>query len=306
MTPVVDTDKYKAALQSLCENDQQLIKDVLQYPVVSRLVVQSFYRFAPYLFQANRSQEIFDQYKKVTRDLPAPIGPLKQRQAKALAQVVDDLAAEYPEAQVLQLLAALQPTELTLELVQQLGTATGPVVGPRVADGLDLQPPVSFGSRTERVLYAGARQGLEERPIKDLVLDLPEGNRLPDTALVASLTVADVLARSPEDAAKVLGGAENVEAITKAFLNDRQAALEASSALADGVPAALVAKVEAAVAAGKKPDEVLDQLKNEEEAKPEPERDKALLRNLANATTLLRVSGNRIDALAALRRQPEG
>jgi hypothetical protein len=305
-TPVVDTDKYKDALQSLCENDQQLIKDVLRYPVVQRLVGQTIYRVAPNLFQANRSQALLEQVEKVSRDLPAAIGPLKQRQDLALAQVVDAWAAEYPEAQVLQLLVALQPAELTLELVQQLGTATGPVVGPRVADGLDLQPPASFGSRTERVLYAGARQGLEERPIKDLALDLPEGSRLPDTALVASLKVADVLARSPEDAAKVLGGTGNLEAITKAFLRDRQAALEASSFLADGVPAALVAKVEAEVAAGQKPEAVLEQLKQLEEDKPPQDRDNTLLRNLSNAETLLRVSGNRLDVLRPLRRQPGG
>ena len=149
------------------------------------------------------------------------------------------------------------------------------------------------------------RQRLVDRPIKDLILDLPDGIRLPDNALVASLTVADVLARSPEDAAKVLGGTGNVEAITKAFLTDRQAALEASSALADGVPAALVARVEAEVEAGQKPDAVLQQLKKQEKAKPEPERDDTLLLNLTNAETLLRVSGNRLDVLRSLR-QPRG
>lgn len=306
MTRVFETKNYRAALQSLCENDQQLIKDVLRHPLVIQLVGQTFYRVAPNLFQGNRSQAFLDQVEKVSLDLPAPIGTLKQRQALALAQVVDDLAAEYPEAQVLQLLAALQPAELTLELVQKLGTASGPVFGPTVADGLDLQPPASFGSRTERVLYAGARLGLEERPIKDLFLDLPEGSRLPDTALVASLTVADVLARSPEDAAKVLGGAGNVAAFTKAFLNDRQAALDASTALADGVPAAVVAKVEAEVAAGQKPDAVLEQLKTQEEAKPEAERDTTLLRNLEDASTLVRVSGNRLDVLRPLQPPPGG
>jgi len=207
---------------------------------------------------------------------------------------------------VLQLLAALQPAEQTLDLVKRLGAAPGPVAGPTVADGLNLKPPTSFASDTGRVLYAGVRQGLEVRSIKDLVLDLPEGSRLPDTALVASLTVADVLARSPEDAAKVLGGADNVEAITKAFLNDRQAALEASAALADGVLAAVVANVEAEVAAGQKPDAVLEKLKKLEEDKPPQERDNTLLRNLSNAETLLRVSGNRLDVLRPLRRQPGG
>ena len=67
-----------------------------------------------------------------------------------------------------------------------------------------------------------------------------------------------------------------------------------------------MAKVETEVAAGKQPNEVLNQLKEEEEAKPERERDNTLLQKLADASTLLRVSGNRIDALAALRRRPEG
>jgi hypothetical protein len=97
-----------------------------------------------------------------------------------------------------------------------------------------------------------------------------------------------------------------VDAITKAFLNDRQAALEASSALADGVPAAVVAKVEAEVAAGQKPEAVLEQLKQQEEEKPEAERDNTLLRNLADASTLLRVSGNRLDVLRPLQPPPGG
>jgi hypothetical protein len=104
----------------------------------------------------------------------------------------------------------------------------------------------------------------------------------------------------------VRGGAAPLAAVTKAFLNDRQAALEASTALADGVPGAVVARVEAEVAAGQKPDAVLEQLKKQEEAKPVEERDNTLLRNLNNAETLLRVSGNRLDVLRPLRRQPGG
>jgi hypothetical protein len=94
--------------------------------------------------------------------------------------------------------------------------------------------------------------------------------------------------------------------VTKAFLQERQAALDAASGLAGGVPAVLVTKVESEVAAGRKPDAVLDQLQKEEEAKPEPERNPELLRNLADAKTLLELSGNRLDALAALRRRVGG
>jgi len=299
------TSDYQVAFKSLGENDRQLIRATIQQPVVQELLLQTMVSATPALAKGDRSQAFLDQVAVVSSEQPAAISDPKKRQAIALGQVADAWAAEYPDAQVLQLLAAVQPAEQTLELVKRLGTAPGPVAGPSVADGLDLKPPTRFESNTERVLYAGVRERLEERPIKDLALDLPEGS-LPDTALVGSLTVGKVLARSPEEAAKLLGGADKLDAVTKAFLGDRQAALEAASGLAEGVPAALVAKVETEVAAGKQPDEVLDQLKKEEEAKPEPERDKALLRNLANATTLLRVSGNRIDALAALRRQPEG
>lgn len=296
---------YQVAYKALSENDRQLISATLQQPVVQQLLLQTMATAAPAFAKADRSQAFLDQVAVREREQAAAIITPAERKALALSEVADAWAAEYPDAQVLQLLAAVQPAEQTLELVKRLGTAPGPVAGPSVADGLDLKPPTRFVNNTERVLYAGVRERLEERPIKDLALDLPEGS-LPDTALVRSLTVGDVLARSPEEAAKLLGGADKLDAVTKAFLGDRQAALEAASGLAEGVPAALVAKVETDVAAGKKPDEVLDQLKREEEAKPEPERDKALLRNLANATTLLRVSGNRIDALAALRRQPEG
>jgi hypothetical protein len=299
------TNDYRIALRAQSEEDQLLIRSTLAQPVVQELLLQTMTSATPVLAKGDRSQAFLDQVAVVSNEQSAAISDPKERQAIALGQVADAWAAEYPDAQVLQLLAAIQPAEQTLDLVKRLGTAPGPVAGPSVADGLDLKPPTRFESNTERVLYAGVRERLEERSIKDLALDLPEGS-LPDTALVGSLTVGDVLARSPEEAAKLLGGADKLEAVTKAFLGDRQAALEAASGLADGVPAALVAKVETDLAAGKKPDEVLDQLKKEEEAKPEPERDNTLLRNLANATTLLRVSGNRVEALEALRRRPEG
>ncbi|MFM7547390.1 MAG: hypothetical protein ACKO8I_00655, partial [Cyanobacteriota bacterium] len=301
----VSSNDYKIALQAMSESDQLLISSTLAQPLVQELLLQTMVSATPALAKGDRSQAFLDQVAVVSSEQPAAISDPKKRQAIALGQVADAWAAEYPDAQVLQLLAAVQPAEQTLELVKRLGTAPGPVAGPSVADGLDLKPPTRFESNTERVLYAGVRERLEERPIKDLALDLPEGS-LPDTALVGSLTVGDVLARSPEEAAKLLGGADKLDAVTKAFLGDRKAALEAASGLADGVPAALVAKVQTDVAAGKQPDEVLDQLMKEEEAKPEPDRDQTLLRNLADATTLLRVSGNRIDALAALRRRPEG
>lgn len=303
--PRNNTQEYRAAFRGLRIEDQTMLRSALAQPVVQSVLQRALAATTPALLRTGRPQVFLDQFESAVKEVSSTISNLNERQAIALAQVADAWAAEYPEAQLFQFLAAVQPPQQFLGFVERLQSTAPPSTAPTLVDGLDLKPPTSFASNAERVLYAGARQWLEERPIKDLVQDLPEGSRLPDTALVASLTVADVLARSPEDAAKVLGGAGNVDAITKAFLNDRQAALEASSALADGVPAALVAKVEAEVAAGQKPEAVLEQLKQQEEEKPETERDNTLLRNLSNAKTLLRVSGNRLDVLRPLR-QPRG
>lgn len=304
--PRYNTQKYHAAFRGLRIEDQSMLRSALAQPVVQSVLQRALAATTPTLFRTGRPQVFLDQFESAVKEVSSTISNLNERQTIALAQVADAWAAEYPEAQLFQFLAAVQPPQQFLGFVEKLKSTAPSATGPTVADGLELKPPTSFASNTDWVLYAGARQGLEERPIKDLVLDLPEGSRLPDTALVASLTVADVLARSPEDAAKVLGGADQLAAVTKAFLNDRQAALEASSSLADGVPAAVVAKVEAEVAAGQKPEAVLEKLKKEEEAKPLEERDNTLMRNLSNAETLLRVSGNRLDVLRPLRRQPGG
>jgi hypothetical protein len=301
----ITVEDYKIAFQALCENDRQLIKTVLQQGVVQDLLLDTMVSSRLTWAQADRSQALLEQVAAVGSALPEESGPRPGRQEQALGLVADAWAAEHPDAQVLQLLAAVQPAERTLELVKRVGAAAGPVAGATVADGLDLRPPMRFASTTERQLYAGVRQRLEERPLRDVALDLPAGS-LPDTPLVASLTLGDVLARSPEEAARILGGADRLDAVTQAFLRDRQAALEAACGLAGGVPAAMVATVQSEVAAGRKPAEVVDQLCQEEEAKPERDRNPELLRHLADARTLVELSGNRLDALAALRRRPEG
>jgi hypothetical protein len=294
------TNDYRIALRAQSENDQQLIRATLAQPVVQELLLQTMTSATPVLAKAERTQRFLDQVATTSQEQPAAIGDPQERQAVALGQVADAWAAEYPEAQVLQLLAAVQPPQQTLNLVKQLGARPGAVAGPTVADGFDLQPPSRFETNTSRVLYAEARQRLEERPLKELVADLPT------TDVVASLTVGDVLARSPQEAATLLGGDDKLESVRRAFLRDRKDALEAAAGLADGAPPEVVAKVETAVAAGEQPAEALTRLKDEEEAKPEQVRNAELLRKLGNAETLLRVSGNRIDALAALRRQPGG
>lgn len=294
------TSDYRAALQAQSESDRQLIRATIREPAVQALLLQTMVTTTPALARAERSQRFLDQVAATTRDQPAAISDSQERKALALGQVADAWAAEYPEVQVLQLLAAVQPVEQTLDLIKKLGAAPGGVTGPTVGDGLNITPPNSFNSGISRQLYVETRQRLEERPVRELVPDLPRKD------VLDSLKVADVLARTPLEARELLGGTANLQKLRSAFLTDRKNALEAAAGLAEGVAPEVVAKVEAEVAAGQKPEAVLEKLKKEEEAKPLEERDNTLMRNLSNAETLLRVSGNRLDVLRPLRRQPGG
>jgi hypothetical protein len=290
------TSDYRLALRAQAEDDQLLIRSTLAQPVVQQLLLHGMATATPSLARVDRSQRFLVDVERASEELPAEIRDTQERQTRALGQVADAWAAEFPDAQVLQLLAAVQPPQLTLELVERLGAQPGAAAGPTVADGLDLKPPSRFETGTSRLLYAEARRRLEERPLRELVEDLPE------EGLAASLTVGDVLARSPQEAESILGGSARLQDLRAAFRRERQEALEAANGLADGAPQDLVASMEGAVSSGEQPAEVLDRLRAEEEAKPQP--DARRLQAIGHATSLLRVSGNRIEALSALRRQP--
>jgi hypothetical protein len=121
---------YQVAFNALNENDRQLIRATIKQPVVQELLLQTMVSATPALAKGDRSQAFLDQVTVVNSEQPAAISDPKARQAIALGKVADAWAAEYPDAQVLQLLAAVQPAELTLDLVKRLGAAPGPSPAP--------------------------------------------------------------------------------------------------------------------------------------------------------------------------------
>jgi hypothetical protein len=127
---------------------------------------------------------------------------------------------------------------------------------------------------------------------------------LPPEGIAASLTVGDLLARTPHEAEELLGGAPNLQNLRNAFIEERRDALEAATGLADGPPLDVVDSLETGLTAGERPADVLQRLKAEEEARPQP--DAQRLELIRHTATLLRVSGNRIEALMPSRRQPGG
>jgi hypothetical protein len=292
----VSTRELTLAYLALPVGDQILLRSTLDQPVVQELLLQTIEGATPALARGNRAALFQAQVQEVANAQPAGTGDTVERQRLALAQVADAWAADYPDVQVIQLLAAVQPPEQTLDLVRQLGARPGPSAGSTVADGLDLVPPKQFETETSRTLYADVRARLEEQPLSKLVADLPTDG------VAASLTVGELLARSPQEAEQLLGGAPKLEEVRTAFLRNREEALNAAEGLADGVPRELVARAEAEVGRGLAADEALAKLKEEEAAKPQP--DALLLERIDRSATLLRLGGNRLDVLSGLRRPP--
>lgn len=292
----VSTRELTLAYLALPVGDQILLRSTLDQPVVQELLLQTIEGATPALARGNRAAIFQAQVQEVAIAQPAGAGDAVERQRLALAQVADAWAAEYPDVQVIQLLAAVQPPEQTLDLVRQLGARPGPSAGPTVADGLDLVPPKQFETETSRTLYTDVRSRLEEQPLSKLVPDLPTDG------VAASLTVGELLARSPQEAEQLLGGAPKLEEVRTAFLRNREDALNAAEGLADGVPSELLVRAEAEVGRGVAADEALAKLKEEEAAKPQP--DALLLERIDRSATLLRLGGNRLDVLGGLRRPP--
>ena len=292
----VSTGELNLAYLALPDGDQILLRSTLAQPVVKELLLQTIEAATPALARGDRAALFQAQVQEVANAQLAGTGDAVERQRLALAQVADAWAAEFPDVQVIQLLAAVLPPEQTLELVRELGSRPGPSAGPTLADGLDLVPPNRFETETSRTLYADVRSRLEERPLAALV------SNLPTDGVVASLTVGELLARSPQEAEQLLGGAPKLEEVRTAFLRNREEALNAAKGLADGVPRELVARVEAEVGRGVAADEALAKLKEEEAAKPQP--DALLLERIDRSATLLRLGGNRLDVLGGLRRPP--
>ncbi len=299
-TAPLKTNVLHQIAQGQPESSQLLMRSTLAQPLVRDLVLKTLAAAIPPLVATDRTKIFLDQVQAASEALPASIEDPQEREALALGQVTDGWAAEFPEVRLLQVLAALQPPQQTLKMVRELNTGAAATPGSSVGDGLKFQPPGRFATEMSRALYAESRQRLEQRPLHDLLGD-PQL-----TAKLGSLTVGEFLARTPQEAASLLGGADKVAAVGDAFLKERQAALEAAKGLADGAPPEMVARLEVAVAEGVQPDEALLRLKVEEEAKPEQERDPDLLRKIAGAQTLLRVSGNQFESLRPLRRRPGG
>jgi hypothetical protein len=287
---------FRAKVSSLPEAGQRKIRFIFAQKAVQELIVPIMAAEIPDVMKGNQAFRFLQGVEEAKNGLPPTIQDPGERSQRALVQLVDDWAAEYPDLQVLQFLAAVQPPEQTLALVRQLGSQTTSFAG-TVADELQIQP-TPFRSEASRVMYSNVRRCLEKRPLTEVV----EG--LPPVGLPTSLTVGDVLARSPQEAERLVGGAPNLEKVREAFLLDRQDAIKAAAGLADGVPQELLTRLQASIDSGGPPSKAIETVRQEEIAKPQ--KNEQLLAKIGHTATLLRLGGNRLEVLRGLRRQPGG
>jgi hypothetical protein len=290
--------EFVIRLAGLQEEERERVRYVIGRPVVQSILVPIVAAEIPDLARGNRPLLFLDEVQKASVALSSTIPDPGERMQRAIEQVLDGWATEIPDMQVLQLLAAVQSPEKTTDLVRRLGALPSPHHGPTVREGLNLTPPSSFKTESSRRLYANVFRALEERLLRDVIRELPADG------LAASLTVGDLLSRSPQDAEQLVGGAHNVEVVRDAFRLDREQALTAAKGVADGVPQELLTRVQTIVDSGVEPSEAIERVKQEENAKSQ--RNEQLLAKIGHTATLLRLGGNRLEVLRGLRRQPGG
>lgn len=264
-----------------------MVEAVLAQPDVQANLVRAADLSGSGLSVSRRNQEFLAKVDTAEAGLANTIADPVERRRAAIGQVADAYAAEYPDYQLMQVLAAVQPPQQTLIVVTKLSATRPTAKAETLADELAAGGPPVFADADAQPLYADLRASLDERKVADYV----EGA---DSA-TASLTVKDILARPPAEA-RLLLGADNYARFRDALQADRNAALAGAEALGKGVPQTLIVKVETAIDAGTPAAAAIDQLKADSATNGNT---RPLLDHTAN---LLRITGGKAGFLKLVKR----
>ncbi len=229
----------------------------------------------------SRNQAFLAKVQSTESALENTVADPAERNRIALGQVADSYAAEYPDYQFVQVLAAVQPTQ-TLAVVNKLSVTRDAALNRTLADDLVKDGPPVFADTDTGLIYANLRAGLESRKVADYV----SGSDSP-------LTVKEVLDKSPEEAEKLLG-AESYEKFRSAFQADRATALAGAETLAKGVPEVVAVKVETEIQSGKTAEAAIETVKGDVASANRP-----ILDQTAN---LLRITGGQASFLKLVKR----
>lgn len=264
-----------------------IVEAVLAQPDVQANLVRAADLSGSGLSVSRRNQDFLGKVDTVEAGLADSIADPLERRRTAIGQVADAYAAEYPDYQLMQVLAAVQPPQQTLMVVTRLSVKRPTEKAETLADELAAGGPTVFTEVDAQPLYADLRASLDERKVADYV----EGT---DSA-TAKLTVKDILARPPAEA-QLLLGADNYAKFRAAFQADRNAAIAGAEELGKGVPEALLVKVETEMKAGTPAEAAIDKLKADTATNGNT---RPLLDHTAN---LLRITGGKAGFLNLVKR----
>jgi hypothetical protein len=260
-----------------------VVEALMAQPDVQANLVQAADMSSSGIAVTTRNQAFLTQVQTAEAALENTVADPAERKRIAVGQVADSYAAEYPDYQFVQVLAAVQPVQ-TLAVVNKLSVTRSAEVTRTLADDLVKDGPAEFSDAGARPIYADLRAGLESRKVADYV-----------SGSDSQLTVKEVLGKSPEEAEKLLGTA-SYEKFRSAFQADRSAAVAGAEALAKGVPADLAVMVETEIQSGKPAEVVIEKLQTDTTA---ASANRPILDQTAN---LLRITGGQASFLKLVKR----
>ena len=287
-TKALKTEELRQRYLAQPAQKRAIVEAVLAQPDVQTSLVQAADLSDSGISVSSRNQAFLAKVDTVDAALGNTIADPLERRRAAVGQVADAYAAEYPDYQVMQVLAAVQPPQQTLTVVTKLSTARATEKARTLQDDLaGNDGPTVFAESDALPLYANLRASLDERKVADYVGGTDDAT--------GKLTVKDLLARSPAEA-ELLLGADNYAKFRSAFQTDRRTAVTGAEVLAKGVPQTLIVKVETELKAGTTAEVAIDKLKTDattgSEARP-------ILDQTAN---LLRITGGKTNFLTLVKR----
>jgi len=291
---MVTTAAYRTAWSQQPAEKRALAEAALAEPLVRETLVRAAVLATPDLRVPARNTQFVETLAAAEASLADSIADPAARERVALDRVADAYAAEHPGFAVMQVLAAVQPAaetkatfaDLRYQAAQRpLRDSSGAIAEAMVADRVAAGRPALFETPEAVVAYGAMREALAARSARDYLAEAPAG-----------ITAAEVLARPPAEAARLLGGEDRLAAFTEAVTAERTKIAEAARAVtAAPPPPEVVTKVSEAVARGE------DAATAIEAARAEAADDPARRAYLDGAATMLRTLGpQRALALARL------
>ncbi|HPT49671.1 MAG TPA: hypothetical protein PLS67_02160 [Accumulibacter sp.] len=280
---ILKTEELRARYLSQPAEKRAIVEALLAQPEIQASLARAADLSDSGIAVTSRNQAFLAQVQTAEAALENTVADPAERRQIAVGRVADAYAAEYPDYQLVQVLAAVQPRQ-TLAVVNQLAVNRAVEKKMTLADELSAGGPAVFADADALPVYSELRAALDARKVSDYV-----------SGVDSTLTAKELLARSPDEARQLLG-ADNYEKFRVAFQTDRNTAVAGAQALAQGVPDALAVKVEAGIKAGTSAETVIETLKNDTATSS------AARPLLDHTASLLRITGGKTGFLGVLKR----